>query len=326
LSYNKDITDDGILYLCGDSKPFGRCLKIKSLNLEETSVNHLGVFTALSNLPYLETLTLTSFKSEKILLATLLHFVHIYKVSKNLQLKSLTFDDRDSQLVNNNLEKICQMLPNVSEVEFITDDLKPLYSFPNLNSLMLYTAAPDLSVANLIAHLGPKLIDLCIQESSCTVDLSVIGHFCPNIEKINLNCMISETSAYEILPCSFQKLEEVTLYPDTPEHIVVSAPVLTQMLSSKFLKELRLFDIPEQMLLSLISQARDSNTGIFSNLNEVRLFIDFDFAIETLLEFICLAPNLKTLSVSDGGRFNEDGLKQVKKFAVRNNLDIDFSD
>jgi hypothetical protein len=319
LSYNKDITDDGILYLCGDSRTYGRCLKITSLNVKGTSVNHLGIFTVLLKLTDLEDLFVTS---DKLLLNVLLQFLDIYKGTKKLQLKSLKFDDRDSYFVTQNIENICKILPNVSDVDSVIDDLTPLYSLPKINTLSLYTDASSLDVGNLIAHLGFNLIDLSIQESYCTVDLSLIGHCCPNIKKISLSALtiLQTINAYEILPCSFQKLEHLNMQPEGEESM--PSQVFTKMLASKFLACLDLWTLPEEILLASLSQARENNTEIFSNLDKIDLGYS-DMSFESWVELLCAAPNLKSVSIMDSE--DADVCKKVHKFIVRNNFNINFS-
>jgi hypothetical protein len=166
------------------------------------------------------------------------------------------------------------------------------------------------------------LIDLSIVDSDCTVDLSLIGHFCRNIKKISLyGLSILQTSGYEILPCSFPKLEHINIVPDIHESIPI--PVITQMLTSKFLTCLDLRTLPEQTLLALLSQARENIIEIFSNLDKIDLCYSY-LSFETWVELLCAAPNLKFVSIMDSEE-NDNACEKVHKFVVRNNLNIEFS-
>lgn len=328
---NKGVTNNGILYLCSDLlSPYGRCKKIKELSIFETSVNYAGVNTALLNLHDLE-----SFWSPdlNITLEGLLAIYSVYNGSKKLQLNTLVYCSDYSPFVNANITNICKMLPNVSDAEFMINDLTPLLSLPNITCLNLNnsTLEDNIQITDLFAHLGSKLIQLNIEYCDCTIDLSVIGYFCPNIKEISLYfCTgISRTCAQQLLPHSFQKLETIKINLGD-NHIVTLIPtlVLTQILSSNVLKWVDFFNskIPENTMLSLISKAK-KGSGIFSNLRTLSFVDDDEYSAKTWLELFCVAPNLRQVWIYCNRIHNDENelVLKIRKLIILNNLNISFS-
>jgi hypothetical protein len=90
LSANEDITDQGIFYLCSDSRN-GCCLKITSEC--DTSVNYEGMSTALLKLTDLEMLLMVSDGKSIILIHVLMYIADIYKETKKLRFKSVFFNE-----------------------------------------------------------------------------------------------------------------------------------------------------------------------------------------------------------------------------------------
>jgi hypothetical protein len=136
-----------------------------------------------------------------------------------------------------------------------------------------------------------------------------------------LDCKYSQTNAYQVLPQFFQKLEDIEISYLYEEPIPTT--VFTQMLSSKVLKNLKLYAglLPQQILSTFISKAREENSGVFSNLENLYLSSFFNLSVQTWLELFCVAPSLKEALFCN----NDNDVEQyytVKNFIHRNNLNI----
>lgn len=281
--------DKGVKMLCGIPSPanpqttYNGCKNLEELDVRCTGVTREGLRCALSLLPKIKTLFHHDIDQAAI------------HLTEPIELENMTFSSISSE---KSVEMICDKVPKITKLELNCriDNFEPLEKLTNVKKLIIHNKDFQCEqVIPLIKCYSKKLTKLELGVG--TVDVSLIGWHCLNLEKLIWNCEAARECEYELTQEHFSKLRtiRISFYDD---HSQFPASGLKSLLSCSCLEviEIENLTIPEGVLETLVTEAK-TGSGVFSQLKRLELTFCNKLTLESIQSIICLAPKLTHLDI-----------------------------
>jgi hypothetical protein len=307
--------------LCIDDGHYGKCTKLSILTVDFTSVDADGLLVALEKLPLLTVLD-NNFLAEAVLEWHLRHLDNI------LHIQRMSFDF--SKLLTEQLFEIVHVCPKLHMLTFLPSDGEDNYELtPFLNLSLLTSVTSQCSLVPStpwIMQLGKSIthINLLGTCNDSEIDLSVIGHSCPNLIKLFIHeIKLTESDLSQQKNKYFRKLESASLQGNESYSFEKN---LLSIFTSEHILSIKLILFPfHDTLLQKISEEAALDKNILANLNDLELWFCNQVSIRGLRHIICHAPCLKKLTVIRCESVTLADFNLLETFIKTNALDIHLS-
>lgn len=289
IDYNAGITDQGILLLCASAAPLGKSKKLSVLKLDGTSISVRGLGIAIEHLPFLTLLKHHLIGSAVLHLAT--------RSSAELKLKLEYLFILQSSFQHIQIKQLCQAMPCIKTLKLHGQpSLSPLLDLTKVTKLVFHDVNySSLQLSSLIMNHSKLLTKLEILSFKSSIDVSLIGYYCLQLEELILICYISQKCEYVLSDrkhfCFLKKLQL-----SGPRISYVPENVFECCLSSEYLQSVTFHSmwITQDSFDSLIEKAR-AYEQVFSSLQVLYFSRCRGDLAAVFRKIICVAPQLKEI-------------------------------
>lgn len=304
--HTKEVTNEGIRYLCDSDVPhgpngeeYGKCKKLTHLDVDG-NVSTDGVVTALANLPNLVYLI------SDYLYEGLVKYVEMNKsVKLKLQYLEITCELDDENCVKNEVVlSVVSAVPDIRKLKIDNMNIVEIDAFLKLKcvsalSFSMLTEVPSSSIQLVTTHFSDHLTELKIDYYDDDLDISVIGYHCTKLQHLYWDSNCVENCKYKLVPLvHFSKIVKAEFDDANLSDFTIPESAVECILTSPNLKSFSLANYPvHNDVFQLIVKKARMHTEIFSNLQELSLSCQISSL--SAKQIICLAPKLTKLTVED---------------------------